>query len=506
MRFWRGQRAGLARPVLIAALTLAGGAMAQQTGVTSGGGTAGGATAHQTTVTSGGATAPDALQQFSSTNSHWLHDAHTDCWAYYRWNSAGVVDVSWSGACTDHQATGHGTLTVTKVDGKESYSGDFVKGRLEGAGTFIGTNGEVLEGLFVDSVANGPGVLTWPSGTHFQGLFLNQRFAGQGKIVWADGDSYDGGFVNGVLNGHGVRTFADGRSFEGTFVNGELSGSVVMRNPDGSKLEGAFVPSRPDPAVPAGDPPFSVAALHPDESTVVSIRFTVGTDGGIRDAHVVDSSPIPGVDKTALDAIAHWHGLPATINGTAIDYKVTVAYTIMRGVRSWANGGHYDGQFVNGRFSGPGKVTWPGGDSYVGNFQGGVENGHGVFTASDGRVIDGNFVGGMVSGHALLRKPDGTKIEGEFVPPRPDPANPLPTVEYPDAARRTNRTGAVTVRYRVGVDGTVKDAHILYFSGTPELDDEAVAEVFRSRMLPATVDGKPIEMDAVRVIKFVLQN
>jgi TonB family protein len=237
----------------------------------------------------------------------------------------------------------------------------------------------------------------------------------------------------------------------------------------------------------------------------VEFRYTVGVDGAVRDVVLTLSSRIPTIDAAARDAIAKWRMMPATVNGTSVEYKPAGRFVLSHGTRHWRGGGHYEGQFINNAFDGQGSVTWPGGDKYTGAFWGGLENGRGSFTWANGDTYEGNFRGGSLFGHGVLRLHDGTHLEGEFVPPAIDRSIPMPEVHSPPRMAQLRQQGVVTVRFRVCVDGSIKNARIISTSDFPEFDAEAISQVTGTRMIPGTLNGKPIELDAVRRVQFLMR-
>ncbi|HUO96364.1 MAG TPA: TonB family protein [Steroidobacteraceae bacterium] len=64
---------------------------------------------------------------------------------------------------------------------------------------------------------------------------------------------------------------------------------------------------------------------------------------------------------------------------------------------------------------------------------------------------------------------------------------------YPAAARRLGEQGVVVVRVLVGIDGTVARAEVATSSGSPRLDNAALASVRRWRFAPASSGSGPIE-------------
>jgi periplasmic protein TonB len=62
---------------------------------------------------------------------------------------------------------------------------------------------------------------------------------------------------------------------------------------------------------------------------------------------------------------------------------------------------------------------------------------------------------------------------------------------YPNASRRMEEEGTVSLRFLVGVDGLVIQSEIEKSSGFKRLDDAARAGLSKCRFQPATVDGMP---------------
>ena len=72
-----------------------------------------------------------------------------------------------------------------------------------------------------------------------------------------------------------------------------------------------------------GAPPdYPVTALTQHLAGSVVLEFTVDTDGGTRDIHVVEATP-PGVfDQSAINAVKHWHYAPLRVDGAAVEVPV----------------------------------------------------------------------------------------------------------------------------------------------------------------------------------------
>jgi protein TonB len=83
-------------------------------------------------------------------------------------------------------------------------------------------------------------------------------------------------------------------------------------------------------------------------------------------------------------------------------------------------------------------------------------------------------------------------------PIRMDPKHPLKIGEdyYPDASKRNNEEGKCIVKVHVAADGRITEAAIQQTSGFPRLDEACLKGVRGQRMMPSTVDGKPVDSDA----------
>lgn len=89
-----------------------------------------------------------------------------------------------------------------------------------------------------------------------------------------------------------------------------------------------------------------------------------------------------------------------------------------------------------------------------------------------------------------------------------DPKHPLHIGEdyYPDASKRANEEGTCKVRITVAPDGRIVDASIEASSGFPRLDDACLKGVRGQRVLPATEDGKPVQLTTIVPITWKLKN
>jgi hypothetical protein len=127
----------------------------------------------------------------------WIADATSGCRV---WNTAPQPNesISWTGACRNNLAQGHGVLQWSK-DGKP---------------------GSRYEGEYRDGNMNGHGVYTWARGDRYDGEYHDGKRDGHGAYMWANGDRYDGEYRDGKAHGIGTKTLADTSTYTGTWMNG----------------------------------------------------------------------------------------------------------------------------------------------------------------------------------------------------------------------------------------------------------------------------------------------
>ena len=89
--------------------------------------------------------------------------------------------------------------------------------------------------------------------------------------------------------------------------------------------------------------------------------------------------------------------------------------------------------------------------------------------------------------------------------PLPQPVATNAAPPYPEEARAAGLQGKVTLRLRIGVDGRVESLKILASSGTPSLDESALATVKQWRFEPARRLGRPVAMDVKTSVKFEIE-
>ena len=74
------------------------------------------------------------------------------------------------------------------------------------------------------------------------------------------------------------------------------------------------------------------------------------------------------------------------------------------GVLCDSKGNIYEGDFENGKFEGYGHYKMSNGDKYIGEFKDGIFNGKGQYNDKDGNLFDGEFKNGKKEGQCSFRE------------------------------------------------------------------------------------------------------
>ncbi|NII12120.1 energy transducer TonB [Oleiagrimonas sp. C23AA] len=79
-------------------------------------------------------------------------------------------------------------------------------------------------------------------------------------------------------------------------------------------------------------PRYPTAAVRSSQEGWVDVEFTVGTDGKVNDAHVVEAKPHHVFDRSAVDAVSKWRYKPALRNGKpmAVTMRRRIVFTLGR--------------------------------------------------------------------------------------------------------------------------------------------------------------------------------
>jgi len=125
-------------------------------------------------------------------------------------------------------------------------------------------------------------------------------------------------------------------------------------------------------------------------------------------------------DGQMLDGKRNGKGKMVWANGQIYDGDWRDDVAVGEGSLIFMNGDRYQGQVRNGIPEGRGKKQFANGDSYEGNFANGIADGEGVHTQRDGSRYTGQFKAGIKHGRGKYAWASGQVYEGEWVDDRPE--------------------------------------------------------------------------------------
>ncbi|CAD8056763.1 unnamed protein product [Paramecium sonneborni] len=134
----------------------------------------------------------------------------------------------------------------TKQQGLRMYSngakcyGDFLNRLPHGQAIEEHPDGTKYEGTFINGQKHGKGLIKFADGSEYNGEYRNGQMEGYGVFIQKNGFKYEGQWQRSMMNGHGKLHFQDGTIYEGDFHDDVFEGQGTMTYSDGSKFEGHF--------------------------------------------------------------------------------------------------------------------------------------------------------------------------------------------------------------------------------------------------------------------------
>eukprot|EP01032_Pedospumella_encystans_P018643 gene18643-biopygen15186 len=319
----------------------------------------------------------------------------------------------------------HGWGKITYPDGR-SHEGEFKEGKKHGVGKITYPDGRTREAVYKQGMIwNGAGGLPLKDGNVYEGEFVEGKRHGQGEMTYPDGRTLKGEYqANQIWNGTGALLLHDGTSYEGKFRDGKFNGQGKFIYPDGRLLEGEFREGR----------------LWIGTGVLIR-RNGIEYEGEFREGKMWS-----GVSRdTSSLAETRWVGGSMFLNASDVPQDGSIAqFTDEKGAV-------FDGVYLSEKKKhGQGQIKYLDGSVYEGEWVNNKRHGAGRLTSTAGEVFEGVFVKGTpVSGKGVLSLSSGSKYEGELVQGKRH-----------GLAKITNKEGVVEeVRYDHGK--RVKNAELL---------------------------------------------
>jgi hypothetical protein len=104
-----------------------------------------------------------------------------------------------------------------------TYTGQFIKGKIQGKGRCEFTNGNIYYGEWHDQFIEGVGTMKYNNGDVYIGQFIKGRINGTGQMQYSNGSNYNGNWKNNLRHGSGKLTTVEGQTIAGKWIEGSYN-------------------------------------------------------------------------------------------------------------------------------------------------------------------------------------------------------------------------------------------------------------------------------------------
>lgn len=269
-----------------------------------------------------------------------------------------------------------------------------------------------------ECVPHGQGAFVYPSGDAYIGVWeAGQRLDGHGEMRWSDGSHYTGEWRNDKRHGRGKFRYANGDVFDGLWNSDRrVDGVGTMMFANGDRYDGEF---RENEISGAGTLTYS-GESHGAPSLRRHNRGDRFVGRFAHDHRADGQGTMYYADGGVYDG--EWmeerrHGTGTMTYGSAAASPSTwLAGGGVAGGRSWrpVEGDSYTGLWDCGkRVDGVGHMVYHDGSTYEGEWRECRRHGRGFLVAADGSTYQGDFVKGIKCGvgRALGHDVNGQPVE-----------------------------------------------------------------------------------------------
>jgi len=257
---------------------------------------------------------------------------------------------------------------------------------------------------------NGKGTLMLKNGVKYIGEFKNGEINGKGILYYADGRKYEGNWLNRYPNGHGTMTFPGGIVLKSNWKNGiavdEKGNPQKTANPQGLKT--AEENMAPQFGCILGDCIKGRGIYAYPNGSKYDGNFLEGKANGSGEWHYTNGDRYVGTFKANY---SDGKGVIYHADGTST--KGTWEKGVLIGIEQTENPGSgcIEGNCDNGSGT---FIYKEDRTKYIGTFKDGFPEGQGTAWYANGEHYEGNWVKGSFHGLGTLTMTDGTKVSGQW--------------------------------------------------------------------------------------------
>ena len=308
-------------------------------------------------------------------------------------------------------------------------------------------NGDYYEGQIKNWMMNGNGIYYYENGKiKYDGFFKDNKIEGEGILYSKNGDYYIGNFKNGKRHGKGIEYNKDNIIlYEGTFENNEYEGSGRCLLNDGKIYIGEFKKGKKEG---------NGIILDKNNNIIFEGEFIDDYEKGgklnvVKDnvklnIEVIREDDLNRSEKRNFEGKININGEQKNVNGCAIIKERDSENDIIRGKfiekieneMTFIGEGEYknkyfygkvklldenheliyEGDYVNGKKEGNGKIVYQNGKYYIGEFKEGERNGNGTLFDNDNSIIyEGQFKNDEIHGKGKLYHNNEIIYEGDLI-------------------------------------------------------------------------------------------
>jgi hypothetical protein len=126
------------------------------------------------------------------------------------------------------------------VNKGQVFEGEFQRGKPNGYGIYIWSNGDKHVGFYRDGAKHGQGTNTFRNGEEYVGEFKDDKWNGQGTYNYSNGDRYQGEFKDNKKHGQGTYNHSNGDRYQGEFKDKKKHGQGTYNHSNGDRYQGEF--------------------------------------------------------------------------------------------------------------------------------------------------------------------------------------------------------------------------------------------------------------------------
>lgn len=264
------------------------------------------------------------------------------------------------------------------------------------------TSGSRRQGHWIHGKMHGDGIKMYSDGTTFQGRWENGHRSLVGTLRFPGKGYYDGECKSHRPHGHGTYVYASGARREGQWDYGRACGEGAETYDNGDVFVGKWT----------GGGPYDGTTYIWSNGQRYDGEFNSKSQSHGRGSMVYANGR--HYEGQWLKDHRHGHGIMTYPDGTRYEGQWREGLWHGHGAVAYADGSRYEGQWVNDKRHGPGVMVYADGRRYEGQWSDGERHGNGVMIYADGDRYEGQWRNALFHGRGTLAYANGDHYEGEW--------------------------------------------------------------------------------------------